>query len=200
MRSLLFLAAAATLCAQSPKYGVGHTPTAEEIRQWDISISPQGAELPEGSGTAAAGREVFTNRCANCHGAKGEGRDSVPLAGGQGTLKNPKPLRTVGSYWPHATTIWDYVNRAMPFNNPGMLTHDQVYSVTAYILFLNGIITETAVMDAHSLPKVQMPNRNGFVADPRPDVIHERKHSLVGPKTPHVGTASSVIHVWQPPS
>jgi mono/diheme cytochrome c family protein len=170
MRSVLVLLAAGALFAQSPKYGIGRTPVPEEIRGWDLSIGPDGTGLPDGRGTAAAGKEVYTNRCAKCHGANGEGRDSVPLAGGQGTLKNPKPLRTVGSYWPYATTIWDYVNRAMPFNNPGMLTHDQVYAVTAYILFLNGIVSETTVMDARSLPKVRMPNREGFVADSRPDV------------------------------
>ena len=170
----VFLAAPA-LFAQSPKYGLGHTPSSAEIQNGDVSISPDGTGLPEGSGTAAAGKEVYANRCAKCHGAKGEGRDSVPLAGGQGTLKNPKPLRTVGSYWPYATTIWDYVNRAMPFNNPGLLTHDQVYSLTAYILFLNGIVSETAVIDAHTLPKVRMPNRDGFVADPRPDVTSPHK-------------------------
>src|SRR5579862_1985765 len=115
MRSgILLVLAGAALLAQS-KYGVGHAPSAEEIGAWNISVAPDGTGLPAGSGTAAAGREVFTNRCANCHGAKGEGRDSVPLAGGQGTLKNPKPLRTVGSYWPYAPTIWDYVNRAMPY-------------------------------------------------------------------------------------
>jgi mono/diheme cytochrome c family protein len=156
--------------AQSPKYGIGRSPSTEEIQRWDISIAPDGAGLPEGSGTAAQGREVYANRCSKCHGAKGEGRDSVPLAGGQGSLKSPKPLRTVGSYWPNSTTIWDYVNRAMPFKNPGVLSHDQVYAVTAYILFLNGIVAENTAMDAHSLPKVQMPNRNGFVTDPRPDV------------------------------
>ena len=170
MHRWLGLVLAAALWAQSPKYGVGHAPSPEEIRQWDISIAPDGTGLPPGSGTAAAGREVYTNRCANCHGAKGEGRDSVPLAGGQGTLKSPKPVRTVGSYWPYATTIWDYVNRAMPFKNPGMLSHDQVYAVTAYVLFLNGIVGENDVMDARSLPKVRMPNRDGFVKDPRPDV------------------------------
>src|SRR5690349_6780095 len=125
----LVVAACSALSAQSPKYGVGRTPTDAEVNRQDLSIGPDGAGLPEGSGTAAAGREIFANRCARCHGAKGEGRDSVPLAGGQGTLKTPKPLRTVGSFWPHATTIWDYVNRAMPFNNPGMLSHDQVYAV-----------------------------------------------------------------------
>ena len=172
MRSLplLLMICAAALWAQSPKFGVGHAPSADEVRQWDISISPDGAGLPPGSGSAAVGKEIFDNRCAKCHGAKGEGRDSVPLAGGQGTLKNPKPLRTVGSYWPHATTIWDYINRAMPFNNPGMLSKDQVYAVTAYILFLNGIVGERDVIDARTLPKVRMPNREGFVRDPRPDV------------------------------
>jgi len=146
-----------------------HAPTAEELRQWDISVAPDGVGLPEGQGTAAQGREIYANRCSKCHGAKGEGGDSVPLAGGQGTLKSPKPLRTVGSYWPYATTIWDYVNRAMPFKNPGTLTHDQVYAVTGYVLFLNGLVGENDVIDAKSLPKVKMPNRDGFVKDPRPD-------------------------------
>ncbi len=175
MRSAAVFLFAGVLLAQSPRYGVGRAPAPEEIRRWDISIAPDGTGLPEGSGTAAAGREVYTNRCAKCHGEKGEGRDSVALAGGQGTLKNPKPLRTVGSFWPHATTIWDYVNRAMPFNNPGMLSRDQVYGVTAYVLFLNGLIGENEVMDRRSLPKVRMPNRNGFVADPRPDVAGRGK-------------------------
>jgi cytochrome c len=175
MRNLLLFLAAGALAAQSPHYGVGRTPSPEEIRSWDVSISPTGAGLPEGSGTAAAGRQIYNIRCSKCHGEKGEGRDSVPLAGGQGTLASPKPLRTVGSYWPYATTIWDYVNRAMPFNNPGMLTHNQVYAVTAYILFLNGIIPETAVMDARSLPKVRMPNRDGFVHDPRPDIVPRKR-------------------------
>jgi cytochrome c len=170
------LAAAGALLAQSPKYGVGRPPTPEEIRDSVISIGPDGRGLPEGRGTAARAKDLYQNRCSKCHGAKGEGRDSVPIAGGQGTLKSPKPLRTVGSYWPYATTIWDYVNRAMPFDKPGTLTRDQVYSLTAYILFLNGLVAENALIDAHSLPKIQMPNRNGFVADPRPDVAvkHER--------------------------
>jgi len=168
--AVLWLAASSILTAQSAKYGVGRTPTPDEIRQWDTSVAPDGTGLPAGSGTAAQGREVYANRCSKCHGAKGEGGDSVALAGGQGTLKSPKPLRTVGSYWPYATTLWDYVNRAMPFKNPGVLSHEQVYAVTAYVLFLNGLVGESDVIDAKSLPKVQMPNRHGFVADPRPDV------------------------------
>lgn len=154
---------------------VGRAPTPDEVRAWDISVAPDGTGLPEGRGTAATGREIYSNRCARCHGAKGEGRDSVPLAGGQGTLKNPKPLRTVGSYWPYATTIFDYINRAMPFNKPGTLTHDQVYAVTAYILYLNGIVAENAEINARTLPQVQMPNRNGFVPDPRPDTGPRKK-------------------------
>jgi S-disulfanyl-L-cysteine oxidoreductase SoxD len=170
MRSLAIFFLAAAAVGQSPKYGVGHAPSPEELRAWDISISPTGHGLPEGHGSAADAKEIYSNRCAKCHGAKGEGRDSVPLAGGQGTLQSPKPLRTVGSYWPYATTIFDYISRAMPFDRPGTLTHDQAYALTAYILFLNGLIPETGVMDAGSLPKVQMPNRTGFVKDPRPDV------------------------------
>ena len=168
--ALLGLVATGGLLAQSPKYGLGRAPSQNEIRQWDSSVAPDGTGLPEGSGTAAQGREVYANRCSKCHGEKGEGGDSVAVAGGQGTLQSAKPLRTVGSFWPHATTLWDYLNRAMPFKNPGVLSRDQVYAVTAYVLFLNGIVAENAVMDAKSLPKVQMPNRNGFVADPRPDV------------------------------
>ena len=170
MRKWILLLAVSTLLAQSPKYGVGSAPTAEEIHQWSISIGPDGKGLPPGRGTAAEAKELYANRCAKCHGDKGQGRDSVPIAGGQGTLRNPKPLRTVGSFWPYATTIWDYVNRAMPFDRPGTLTADQVYSLTAYVLYLNGLAGENDVIDARTLPKIQMPNRNGFVADPRPDV------------------------------
>jgi S-disulfanyl-L-cysteine oxidoreductase SoxD len=166
---------ASTLAAQSPKYGVGRAPTAAELQEWSISISPEGKGLPPGRGTAADAKELYANRCAKCHGDKGQGRDSVPLAGGKGTLRNPKPLRTVGSYWPYATTIWDYINRAMPFDRPGTLTAGEVYSLTAYVLYLNDLAKENDVIDAQTLPKIQMPNRNGFVTDPRPDVGKSRK-------------------------
>jgi mono/diheme cytochrome c family protein len=170
MRSAALLIAAAMLSAQSPKYGVGRAPTGEEVRQWDISVSPDGKGLPAGKGTAAEGAEMFANRCARCHGPKGEGKESVALAGGQGTLKGPKPLRTVGSYWPQATTIFDYVSRAMPFDKPGTLGATQTYSLTAYVLYLNGLVKDTDVIDANTLPKIRMPNRDGFVKDPRPDI------------------------------
>jgi cytochrome c len=175
LKWIVLAAAASMLAAQSPKYGVGRAPTPAEIGQWSMSIPPDGTGLPPGRGTAAEAREVYANRCAKCHGDKGQGRDSVPLAGGQGTLRSPKPLKTVGSYWPYATTIWDYVNRAMPFDRPGTLTADQVYSLTAYVLYLNDLAKENDVIDARTLPKIQMPNRSGFVPDPRPDVRRSGK-------------------------
>jgi cytochrome c len=170
MRNWLLLFVASALAAQSPRYGVGHAPTPDELREWGVTVAPDGKGLPPGRGTAAEAKELYANRCAKCHGDKGQGRDSMPIAGGQGTLRDPKPLRTVGSYWPYATTIWDYVNRAMPFDRPGTLTADQAYSLTAYVLFLNGLAKEDEVIDARTLPRIQMPNRNGFVSDPRPDV------------------------------
>ena len=175
MRVLSFLVAlliCGLLVAQSPKYGVGRTPTPEEIRDMDLSIPPDGAGLPEGRGTVAEGRDVYARRCARCHGPKGEGGEEPkesPLIGGRGTLKTPKPLKTVGSYWPYAPTIWDYINRAMPLDRPGTLTHDQVYSLVAFLLQMNGIIGENDVIDAKTLPKIKMPNRDGFVPDTRPD-------------------------------
>jgi cytochrome c len=165
----------APVAGQSSAVGVGRPPTAEEIRDLGTPVAPDGAGLPQGSGTAAAGREVFAAQCARCHGPKAQGDIGPTLVGGQGSLQSARPLKTVGSFWPYATTVWDYVNRAMPFDKPGLLKPSEVYAVTAYILNLNGIISETDVMDAKSLPKVKMPNRDGFVADPRPDVGKTKK-------------------------
>jgi cytochrome c len=153
----------------SQKYGVGRPPTADEARKWDISVGPDGSGLPEGSGTAVEGKQVYERRCQRCHGAGGVGGDEAPLAGGQGTLATPKPVKTVGSYWPHATTLFDYIRRAMPYKQPGTLSDPQVYAVTAYVLHLNKIIGETEAINAKTLPAVKMPNREGFTADPRPD-------------------------------
>ena len=171
MCSMLILA---ILLAQSPKYGVGRAPTPEEVKSWDISIPPDGTGLPAGSGTAVQGKEVYASKCAKCHGGQGQGGDDAPLVGGQGSLRTPKPLKTVGSYWPYATTLFDYTRRAMPFKQPGTLTDNQVYAVVAHVLQLNGIIGENMVMDAKSLPQVKMPNRSGFVPDSRPDVGPKR--------------------------
>jgi mono/diheme cytochrome c family protein len=161
---------AVQLAAQSPKYGVGRPATPEQIRALGAAIAPDGTGLPEGSGTVAAGRDLFVSECARCHGVNAVGDVGPPLVGGQGTLNTAKPLKTVGSYWPYATTVWDFINRAMPFDRPGSLKPPEVYAVVAYILNLNGIIGNDQVMDAKSLPRVKMPNRDGFVADPRPDV------------------------------
>jgi cytochrome c len=172
---LALLLGAAPVAGQSPKYGAGRPPTAEELRELGPAIAPDGTGLPEGSGTAAAGRELFSATCARCHGEKGEGGVGPRLAGGQGSLATARPVKTVDSFWPYATTVWDYINRAMPFDKPGLLKPPEVYAVVAYILNLNGIIGNDQVMDARSLPKVRMPNRDGFVADPRPDVGSKAK-------------------------
>ena len=171
--NFLITAAVAAFCvaanAQSPNYGVGRAPSAEEVRAYDTSVGPQGKELPPGRGTAREGAAIYAQRCAACHGATGTEGPNDRLVGGKGTLAGDRPVKTVGSYWPHATTVWDYINRAMPLNNPGSLTPNQVYALTAFILFRNGIIQETEVLDRESLPKVRMPNRDGFVPDARPD-------------------------------
>ena len=142
---------------------LGRTPTPQEIRAADISIPPSGAGLPAGSGDAKAGAQVYASKCLACHGEKGAGKPADALVGGIGSLATPKPLRTVGSYWPYATTLFDYTRRAMPLQNPKTLTDDEVYAVSAYILFLNGIIADNAPMNAQTLPLVKMPNRDGFV-------------------------------------
>lgn len=167
---VLWLASTVPLAAQSPTYGVGRPPTPEEIRALGSAIAPDGEGLPDGSGTVAAGREVFAAQCSRCHGPNGEGGVGATLVGGQGTLRSARPLKTVGSYWPYATTLWDYINRAMPFDQPGLLKPPDVYAAVAYILNLNDIIRENQVIDARSLPKIVMPNRDGFIPDPRPKV------------------------------
>ena len=167
----IMFAGAATLAAQSPRFGVGRPPTPDEVRGLGAAIAPDGGGLPDGSGTVAEGRTVYAARCASCHGPSGEGGGvGAALVGGKGTLATARPLKTVGSFWPHATTVWDYVNRAMPFNQPGTLSHDEVYAVAAYVLFLNDIVGEKQELNAKSLPLIKMPNRDGFVSDPRPDV------------------------------
>ena len=170
LRNLAVLSLCVGLAAQSPKYGVGQPASPEQIRALGSAIAPDGGGLPQGSGTVAAGREVFMAACARCHGDKATGDIGPALVGGQGTLNTAKPLKTVGSFWPYSTTLWDYINRAMPFDQPGRLKPAEVYAVVAYILNLNGIIGNDQTMDAKSLPKVKMPNRDGFVSDPRPDV------------------------------
>ena len=161
--------AAGAVCAAEP-YGIGRTATPQEIAGWDIDVSPNGAGLPPGRGDARQGEAIFAEKCASCHGARGEGKPMDRLVGGLGTLRDKKPEKTVGSFWPYATTLFDYVRRAMPLNAPQSLTPDEVYAVSAYVLFLNGIVPLDTTLDADNLAKINMPNRNGFVsAYPAPE-------------------------------
>jgi len=150
--------------ADEPHFG--KPVTAQELAPWDISIGPDGAGLPPGKGTVAQGEAVFAAKCQACHGEKGQGRPNDRLVGGSIAPGQP-PVKTVGSYWPYATTLFDYVRRAMPWDRPKSLSDDEVYAVAAYVLYLNGIIGQDAALDAQSLPKVKMPNRDGFTPFPR---------------------------------
>jgi S-disulfanyl-L-cysteine oxidoreductase SoxD len=146
---------------ESPKLGRAASPG--EIAAWDISIAPDGEGLPPGRGTAADGARVYAAQCQSCHGEKGAGQPNDRLVGGQGTLASKTPVRTVGSYWPYATTVFDYVRRAMPYATPHTLSDNDVYALTAYVLHANGIIGERDEMNAQTLPRVRMPNRESFI-------------------------------------
>ena len=151
-------------------YGIGSTPTSAQIAGWHIAIPPTGANLPPGKGTVAEGGKVFAAECAMCHGTFGEGTNGYPaLVGGVGSLASGSPEKTVGSYWPYATTVYDYINRAMPFFAPHTLKPDQVYSLVAWLLNMNEIVKSDWVADAKTLPLVKMPNRDHWNwKDPRP--------------------------------
>ena len=159
---------AAALClvssvceAQHPNLGRALTP--EEISKLDLTVAPDGNGLPAGSGSVSAGAKVYAEKCQSCHGPKGQGGPQDQLTGGVGTIASAKPVKTPVSYWPSATTIFDYVRRAMPLQTPQSLTDDEAYAVTAYILSIDGVVPQDAVLDAKSLPQVKMPNRDGFV-------------------------------------
>jgi cytochrome c len=157
--------------AQAPTYGIGHAPSAEEMRAWDISIGPTGKELPAGHGTAKEGATLYTQKgCSGCHGRSGSGSPAPTLIKSDGATKNPNPClqpcvndnNVMALNSPYATVMWDYINRGMPLGKEGSLKPDEVYALSAYLLFKNGVIREDEVMDAQSLPKVAMPNRQGF--------------------------------------
>lgn len=168
--ALVACAALAAPCAAQTRYGIGRAATSAEIAAWDIDVEPDGRNLPAGQGTVRHGREVYDAQCASCHGPKGEGGVGDKLAGGMGTLGTDKPVKTVGSYWPYATTLFDYIRRAMPLTAPQSLSNEDVYAVAGYVLYLNGLVPETAAVDGKTLTALKMPNRDGFVVDPRPDV------------------------------
>src|SRR5262245_28784801 len=142
---------------------LGRPATPAEIAGWDIDVAPDGTGLPPGRGDARTGAGIYAVKCQACHGEKGAGKPNDQLVGGQGTLATATPVRTIGSYWPYATTVFDYTRRAMPYIQPHSLTNDETYALTAYLLYLNGVIGEADVMDARTLPQVKMPNRDGFI-------------------------------------
>lgn len=168
--SLAFIVFAVCLYGQTKQFRLGRTPAPTEKRSWNITVLPDGTGLPPGRGTVAEGKLVFADKCSGCHGDTGLGREPLgsSLVGGQGTLRSDNPVLTVGSYWPYATTVWDYIHRAMPYATPGTLSGNQTYALTAFLLYRNGIIQRNAVMNQKTLPKVRMPNGNGFVPSPPP--------------------------------
>ena len=176
------LCATSAVCAQSTHYGFGSAPSQSELDQF-FAVMPDGRGLPPGSGSVEQGKAIYTAQCAACHGAELQGGMGDRLIGGRGTLVNDDPtkgpVKTIESYWPYATTIFDYVKRTMPFNAPDSLSNDQVYAVTAYILSEAKIVPPDTMLDAVSLAAVKMPNRDGFIPDPRPE-----KFPPVA-KTPH---------------
>lgn len=166
----LALVAALTGPALAGGFGLGREATTDEVAAWDIDVRPDGQGLPEGSGTVAVGEEVFAERCAACHGDFGEGVDRWPvLAGGQGTLQDERPVKTIGSYWPYLSTVYDYVNRAMPFGEARSLTPDEVYAITAYLLYVNDVVDdEEFELSKANFTSVRLPNEDNFFFDPRP--------------------------------
>lgn len=158
---LLLLLLPVVAAAESPQ--LGQPLTEAEVELVSYTVMPDGEGLPEGSGSAIEGADVYRQHCMACHGATGEGGLNDRLVGGQGSIAGPQPVKTVGSYWPQATTLFDYIRRAMPYTAPGSLNNDEIYAVTAYLLYLNDIVEEQTTLGADSLPRVRMPNRENFV-------------------------------------
>ena len=173
------LASGSDLTAPAPAtdgtYGIGRPALAEEIAAWDVDVLPDGRGLPEGSGDVTTGEEVFVDRCGSCHGDFAEGVDNWPvLAGGFDTLANEDPVKTVGSYWPHLSTAWDYISRSMPFGEAGTLTADETYAIVAYILYSNGLVDDEFVLSNENFAEFEMYNMTGFVIDDRPELEYTK--------------------------
>lgn len=162
------LAAGPSVAAE---YGLGRVATPAEIAAWDIDVRPDGQGLPVGKGDVATGEELFQEKCGSCHGEFGEGVDRWPvLAGGADTLKSDDPVKTIGSYWPYLSTVFDYINRSMPFGDAQSLSADETYAIVAYLLNLNDIVEDDFVLSKQNFTSIAMPNVNGFTEDARPDV------------------------------
>jgi cytochrome c len=166
---------AVTVAAETGHFGYGSVATPEQIAGWDIDVRPDGTGLPPGEGSVEDGEWLYEEKCALCHGSFGESVKGYPaLAGGQGSLTDPRPKKTVGSYWPYVSTLWDYIHRAMPFTQPESLTDDEVYAITAYVLHLNDIVDYDFVLTQDNLTEVRLPNEGNFIAEERPDTNNKR--------------------------
>jgi len=157
----MFKTLAFLLAASAPHFGTPADPAL--VKAWDVSIPPDGKGLPAGKGSVSEGLAIYTQKCVMCHGVNGVGKPADQLTGGVGSLASANPVKTVSSYWPYATTLFDYIRRAMPVTSPHSLSDHEAYALTAYILSIDGIVKKDAVLDAKSLPKVKMPNRDGFI-------------------------------------
>ena len=168
---------AASALAGDGKLGLGREATTEEVQAWNIDVRPDGQGLPVGKGTVSDGEQIYSDQCAACHGVFGEGVDRWPvLAGGSGTLKGDDPVKTVGSYWPYLSTVYDYIKRAMPFGNAQSLSNDDVYALTAYILYLNDVVSdESFELSNENFASVKLPNEENFISDSRPDTATLKK-------------------------
>ncbi len=162
-RILTCLIIVSVACAEPVSPHLGKAVNEHEIRQWNWTVFPDGEGLPTGQGDAVAGEVIYKGYCLSCHGAKGEGGSAEELAGAQHGLTDDTPDKTIGAYWPYATTLFDFIRRAMPLDAPGQLNNDQLYAVTAYLLYLNDIIGQTDVLTATTLPTIKMPNQDGFI-------------------------------------
>ena len=170
--ALLFpLVTASQAVADQRPFNLGEVATAEQVAGWDIDVRPDGLGAPVGTGNAFDGEEVYADRCASCHGDFGEAVDNWPvLVGGEGTLASHDPVKTTGSYWPYASTMYDYIYRAMPFGEAQSLTHDETPQIVAYLLYMNDIIDDEFEVNQDNIGTIEMPNRDGFMMpDPRPD-------------------------------
>ncbi len=162
------------LAAAEP-LGLGRPALAEEVDAWNLDVSPDGTGLPAGSGDVATGEEIYLDNCASCHGDFAEGLDNWPsLSGGEGTLDREDPVKTVGSYWPYLSTLWDYIHHSMPFGNAQTLTADETYAITAYLLYSNGLVEDDFVLSNENFGEIQMPNAEGFIVDDRPETEYPK--------------------------
>ena len=157
--------------AEERPFNLGQLATSEQVAGWDIDVRPDGLGAPVGAGNAFDGEEVYADRCASCHGDFGEAVDRWPvLVGGEGTLNGHDPVKTTGSYWPYASTMYDYIYRAMPFGEAQSLSHDETYQIVAYLLYMNDIIDDEFEVSQENIGTIEMPNKDGFMMpDPRPD-------------------------------